>query len=84
MNTQFVSATDGIKLDWGSVEPNDLPCSTLWLAGTKNEGTITSMEIYEGSLADSLVQTHILDGLNHMEEFEAIERTLPPMLRFTA
>jgi pimeloyl-ACP methyl ester carboxylesterase len=70
-------------LDWGSIEPADLRCPTLWLAGSENESTIASMGEYEASLEGSKVQLHVFNGLNHSQEFDEIEQVLPAMLTFT-
>lgn len=70
-------------LDWQAIEPTDLPCPTLWLAGSKNENAMASIREYDGSLKASNVQVEIIDGLNHPEEFSKIDRVLPVMLAFT-
>ena len=71
-------------LDWGSVEPQDFRCPTLWLSGSKNEGAIVSMQEYEGVLDETAVSTHILPNLTHVQEFDKIDQTFPAMLKFTA
>ncbi|MAT96758.1 MAG: hypothetical protein CL608_06410 [Anaerolineaceae bacterium] len=71
-------------LDWGLNEPNDLRCPVLWISGSENEGTVASMRAYEEKTAVSPnVQIQIIDGLNHPQEFEAIDRVFPIMLAFT-
>lgn len=70
-------------LDWGLNEPDDLLCPTLWLSGSENEGTVTSMKAYEKTAVPPNVQMQIVDGLNHVQEFEEIDRVFPTMLAFT-
>ena len=71
-------------LDWGLNEPNDLRCPVLWLSGSENEGTVANMRAYEEKTAVSPnVQIQIIDGLNHPQEFEEIDRVFPAMLAFT-
>lgn len=72
-------------LDWGLNEPDDLRCPVLWLSGSENElGTVASMKAYEEKTAvPPNVQMQIIDGLNHPQEFEEINRVFPAMLAFT-
>jgi pimeloyl-ACP methyl ester carboxylesterase len=72
-------------LDWGLNEPNDLRCPVLWLSGSENElGTVASMKAYEEKTAvPPNVQMQVIDGLNHPQEFEEINRVFPTMLAFT-
>lgn len=69
-------------LDWGTIEPADLSCPTLWLVGSKNESTMFSLKEYEEKLRTSKVHVTILEGLTHFEEFTKIDRSLPVMLDF--
>lgn len=72
-------------LDWGSVEPADIRCPTLWLSGTRNENTMASIEQYAAALREPncLVQVETVAGLNHQEEFAQIDDVLPLLLKFT-
>jgi pimeloyl-ACP methyl ester carboxylesterase len=70
-------------LDWGSVAPADLRCPTLWLTGTENEAAMASVEAYKETLKTSMVQVHVVDGLEHWQEFEEIDLVFPAMLTFT-
>lgn len=69
-------------LDWETIEPADLRCDTLWLVGSKNESTMTSMREYEEQLKTSKVRVAVLEGLTHFEEFAQIDQSLPLMLAF--
>lgn len=70
-------------LDWAAIEPADLRCPTLWLVGSKNENTVSSISEYAEGLKASKVQTEVIEELNHMEEFTEIDKVLPVMLAFT-
>jgi pimeloyl-ACP methyl ester carboxylesterase len=71
-------------LDWGLNEPDDLLCPVLWLSGSENEGTVASMKAYEEkTVVPANVQIQIIDGLNHVQEFEEIDHVFPAMLAFT-
>jgi pimeloyl-ACP methyl ester carboxylesterase len=69
-------------LDWPSVEPADFICPALWLVGSEDQQAMDSAREYEQSLKGSRVQLHILEGLNHLQVFENIDRALPAMLAF--
>jgi pimeloyl-ACP methyl ester carboxylesterase len=60
-------------LNWPSVEPGDITCPTLWLAGSKNDAALASMHDYESTLKTSRVQVEVVEGLNHEQEFTAID-----------
>ncbi len=70
-------------LDWGSIEPQQLPCPTLWVSGTENPGTMASITHYKDALVQSNVQTHIIEGINHQQEFNEIDRVFPILFAFT-
>jgi pimeloyl-ACP methyl ester carboxylesterase len=70
-------------LDWRAIEPADIRCSTLCLVGSQNEIAMASLKEYEESLKASNVQVHVIEGLNHLQEFTEIDQVLPVMLAFT-
>lgn len=70
-------------LDWPSVEPADVRCSTLWLVGTGNENAMPSVKEYSDRLARSKVKLHLVPGLTHEEELAKVDDAFPPMLKFT-
>ena len=70
-------------LDWGSVEPNQLSCPSLWISGSENESTIRSMTEFANELPQSNLQTHIFEGLTHWQEFAEIDTVYPVMYEFT-
>lgn len=70
-------------LEWGSIEPGDVRCPTLWLAGSRNDLTMAGIREYEAMLKESKVQVQVVEGLDHGQEFTEIDRVLPVMLAFT-
>ncbi len=70
-------------LDWPPVEPEDLPCPTLWVVGTENGGALASARDYEARLPATHVRLHLEPGLDHAGEFSAIDQVLPALLAFT-
>jgi pimeloyl-ACP methyl ester carboxylesterase len=70
-------------LEWGSIEPGDIRCPTLWLAGSRNTFAMSGIREYEAKLKGSKVQLQIVEDLDHMQELTEINRVLPPMLTFT-
>jgi len=70
-------------LDWAAIEPADLRCPTLWLLGSENKNAMASLQECEEALKESKVQVHVVEGLNHLQEFTEIDKVLPAMLAFT-
>ena len=70
-------------LDWPAVEPADFRCPTLWLIGSEDRGAMDSFKEFEASLEGSMVQVKILEGLNHEQVFDEIDKVLPTLLAFT-
>jgi len=69
-------------LDWRAVEPEDVQCPTLWLSGSKHQMALDNMQEREGRLVNTKVETIVVDGLTHEEEFTNIDAVLPAMLAF--
>jgi pimeloyl-ACP methyl ester carboxylesterase len=70
-------------LDWPAIEPADLRCPTLWIAGAYDEHAMDSILKREESLKDSMVQVHVVDGLDHNQLSDTIDKVLPIMVEFT-
>jgi len=70
-------------LDWPAVAPADFRCPVLWLVGSEDRHAIASLKQYEDSLKGSRFQVHIVEGLDHEQVFEEIDRVFPAMLAFT-
>ncbi len=71
-------------LDWPAVEPADFLCPTLWLIGSQDEHAMTSLQEYERLLAGTRVQVRIVEGLEHNQVFEEVDKVFPIMVAFTA
>ncbi len=70
-------------LDWPAVEPADFRCPTLWLIGSEDHDAMDSLKTYTANLEGSTMQVHILEGLDHEQVFDEIDRVFPIMLAFT-
>jgi pimeloyl-ACP methyl ester carboxylesterase len=70
-------------LDWPVIEPQDFLCPALWITGSDDHHAIASIKKYEESLKGSMVQVHIVVGLDHNQLFDEIETVFPIMLAFT-
>jgi pimeloyl-ACP methyl ester carboxylesterase len=70
-------------LDWPAVEPADLHCPASWLVGSEDRHAVTSIKEYEESLKGSRVPVHIVEGLEHEQVFEEVDKVLATMLAFT-
>jgi pimeloyl-ACP methyl ester carboxylesterase len=70
-------------LEWGTVEPTDFRCPTLWLIGSEDRYAMASVKEYEEALKGSTVQIRIMEGLTHEQVFDEMDRVLPIMLAFT-
>jgi pimeloyl-ACP methyl ester carboxylesterase len=75
----FISA----MLTYPPVEPADMKCPTLWIVGTRNEGAFKSVEQYRGALAGTPVTLQVVDGLDHPQEFDQIDRVFEIERNFT-
>jgi pimeloyl-ACP methyl ester carboxylesterase len=69
-------------LQWPSMEPADFLCPTLWLVGTKDRHALVTHAQFRAALQGSQVTTRILEGLDHDQVFDDIDRVLPIMLAF--
>jgi pimeloyl-ACP methyl ester carboxylesterase len=78
----FVLAWSTAMLDWGTVTPADIRCPALWLIGSENDKAMESLNQYEEQIPTSKVQVQIINGLNHVQEFDHIEQVLPVILSF--
>jgi len=82
-NVPVTLASLSAILDWGAIEPADLRCPALCLVGSQNENAMAGIKEYEESFKTSNVQVHVIEGLNHLQEFTEIDKVLPVMLAFT-
>lgn len=79
---QVILAWLSAILDWAAIEPGDLPCPTLWLAGSRNDDVMINMKEYEAILDATNVKTQVIEGLNHWQEFTEVDRVLSAVLTF--
>ena len=70
-------------LDWPSIQPADFRCPTLWLLGSEDEHAMASFREFKENIPGTLFQAQILEGLNHEQVFDEIDRVLPILLEFT-
>jgi pimeloyl-ACP methyl ester carboxylesterase len=82
-NVPLTIAQASGMLEWGSIEPRDVRCPALWLAGSRNESAMAGIQEYEAKLTASNVQVQVVEGLDHSQEFSLIDKVLPVMLSFT-
>ncbi len=69
-------------LDWPAIVPADFRCPTLWLIGSEDRYAMDSLKTYEAALKGSKVQVYVVEGLDHEQVFEEIDRVFPTMLAF--
>jgi pimeloyl-ACP methyl ester carboxylesterase len=82
-NVPAMMAWGQAMIGWPAIEPADFICPTLWLIGSEDRWAMVSVRKYEQSLKASRVQLHIVDGLNHGQVFDEIDKVFPAMLAFT-
>ena len=70
-------------LSYPAVEPADMRSPTLWLVGTNNEGAMESVKQYRDKLPGTRVTLEMIDGINHRQELELIDRVFPREVEFT-
>jgi pimeloyl-ACP methyl ester carboxylesterase len=67
---------------WPVIEAAALQCPALFYAGSANTLGAGMLRANEEGLRQAGARAIILDGLDHMGEFEAIDRALPPCVEF--
>jgi pimeloyl-ACP methyl ester carboxylesterase len=82
-NVAAMMAWGQAMLDWPAVEPIDFLCPALWLVGSEDRMAMISAKAYESSLRGSKIQLQIVEGLNHGQIFDEIDRVFATMLAFT-
>jgi pimeloyl-ACP methyl ester carboxylesterase len=69
--------------DYPPLEPEDLPCPTLWLVGGGNEvGALAEVERLRDRLPVTNVELQVVGRLDHAGELTAIDEMLPPIAAF--
>jgi pimeloyl-ACP methyl ester carboxylesterase len=64
-------------LDWPHIEAADIVCPTMLVVGTRNKSAIEWVKANRQSLDSANVNLQVVTGLNHNQEFSAIEHVLP-------
>jgi len=65
------------------LEPEDLPCPTLWLIGGANEvGALAELERLKDRLTGTNVRAKIVGQLDHAQELAAVDAMAPPLADF--
>lgn len=82
-NIPAMMAWGRAMIGWPAIEPADFLCPTLWLVGSEDRWAMVGVRKYEPSLKTSKVQLHIVEGLNHGQVFDEIDRVFPAILAFT-
>jgi pimeloyl-ACP methyl ester carboxylesterase len=82
-NVAAMMAWGQAMLNWPAVEPADMLCPTLWLVGSEDRMAMISARAYEPFLPGSKVQLHSVDGLDHGQTFDEIDKVFATMLAFT-
>ena len=70
-------------LDWPVVAPADFRCPTLWLVGSEDADAMVTVREYANDLLDSPVRLEIVDGLDHNQLFDEVDRVFPILQGFT-
>ena len=82
-NIPAMMAWSQAMLNWPAVEPTDFSCPALWLVGSEDRVAMITVREYEQSLKASKVQLHIVEGLNHGQVLDEIDKVFATMLAFT-
>lgn len=69
-------------LDWPVVAPPDFRCPTLYLLGSEDRYAMQSLAEYDASIPGSLLQVQVVEGLDHDQIFETIDRVFPILSAF--
>jgi pimeloyl-ACP methyl ester carboxylesterase len=67
---------------WPRIEPQDVRCPTLLLAGTKNTTAMSWVSSHRDTLPGTQVRVEIIEGLNHPQEFSQIDQVFPIVSSF--
>jgi pimeloyl-ACP methyl ester carboxylesterase len=82
-NVPAMLAWGQAMLNWPPVEPIDFRCPVLWLVGSEDQVAMITVREYEQSLKASKVQLCIVEGLDHGQVFDEIDKVFPTMLAFS-
>jgi len=67
---------------WPHLEPEDLRCSTLFVAGTENPWSMSSVDVYRARLAKCGIEVALLPGASHEAELAPDSKALDRIAAF--
>ena len=67
---------------WPRIDPGDVRCPTLMVAGTKNKNLMSWLKNHEEELEQAGVELQIINGLAHYQEFSEIDKVFPGIYQF--
>ena len=70
-------------LDWPEVAPFDFRCPALYLVGSEDQLAMQSLKEYENCIPRSQLTVQVIQGLDHDQLFDAVDRILPILLAFS-
>ena len=82
-NVPAMAAWGRAMIEWPVVEPADFLCPTLWLVGSEDRFAMSTVRKYERSLMASKIQLHIVEGLDHGQVFNEIDKVFATLLAFS-
>lgn len=82
-NVPVIMAWGKAMLEWPMVEPADILCPTLIVAGSDDKRVMEGVRIYETELEGTQVQQVVVDGLDHSQVLVEIDTTMDIFLSFT-
>ena len=71
-------------LEWPAIGPKDFSRPTLWVVGSEDSFAIESMRQYKGDLQSGNFRTQFLDGLDHDQVFDGVDKVFPKLIEFSA
>jgi pimeloyl-ACP methyl ester carboxylesterase len=70
-------------LDWPAVTLPDFRCPSLFLVGSEDQPAMQSLKEYENCIPRSQLTVQVIQGLDHDQLFDAVDRILPILLAFS-
>jgi pimeloyl-ACP methyl ester carboxylesterase len=82
-NVSAMMAWGQAMLNWSAVEPSHFHCPVLWLVGSEDQVAMTTVREFQQFLPDTKVKLHIIEGLDHGQVFNEIDKVFATMLAFS-
>jgi len=67
---------------WPAIEPDEMRCPTLLVAGSKNENAMRWLNARGQMPENGNLTIEVIQGLTHAQEFSQVEKVLPVVLAF--